>query len=256
MSDELFQEVKSSDAETPVVTNVREPFPPALSEDPTVMLMQMAKDLDVDKLQRLIDMRNAQEEREAKREFDLHFAEMKAELPAIGRVKQGDKAKYAPIEEMQRQCDPVIARHKFSYSWNEVEREDGKLEIILSISGYGYSKINIKVLPVYEPDKGRESGKSIMNSLQAEGVRSSYGRRYTFINGFGLTVEDEDTDGSYEDALKYAEQVMAIRSADRATIIDVWKEIYTQFKSDLKAITILTAEYEKRKKQLSKGAEK
>ena len=65
------------------------------------------------------------------------------------------------------------------------------------------SKVNTKILPEYIPDKGNQSGKAIMNPLQAEGTRSTYGYRYTFKAGFGITETDEDTDGEYLNNEKY-----------------------------------------------------
>lgn len=173
-----------------------------------LIAMAINRDLDIDKLQALIAMKVAEEERQSKRTFDAKFAEMQAAFEPVRKAKQGDKAKYAPIEDLQKKYDPTIAAHGFSYTWNEEQLADGWIGITLLISGHGHTRTNSKAMPPYKPDT-TQSGKSIMNAMQAEGVRSSYGRRYTFISGFGLTIEGEDTDGVSPEDLTDLENIIA-----------------------------------------------
>ena len=213
----------------------RPDHPPAsavMTVDPIFALAE--KGVAIDQLERLIAMRERQEEREAKKGFELHFAEMQAEFTPVKRSKKGDKSSYAPIEEMQRQYGAIIARHGFSYRFPEKELEDGKLEVTLVISGYEHSETNSKILPAYEPDKGGQSGKSIMNPLQAEGTRSTYGQRYAFIAGFGITMEDMDTDGAltFEMGAAYPEYINAILAEKT---LEGLRETSKRFHDELKA---------------------
>ena len=220
--------------------------------DPIIRLA-MNPDVDPDKLQKVIDMFNAQKDRQAKEEFDRHFVAMQSEFEPVARSKQGDKAKYAPLEALQKQYDPIIHKHGFSYRWSEQPLPDDGLRVILTISGYGHSETNSKDLPKYEPDKGRESGRSIMNNLQAEGTRSSYGKRYTFHSGFGLTVEDEDTDGSFDDGVRYGEYVKLLQDAqDVDTLKAQRKFAYDQLGDDRKGKAIVSAAARKRYEELTK----
>ena len=198
--------------------------------DPIFALVE--KGIDMDKVERLIAMRERQEEREAKKEYDIHFAEMQSEFTPCKRTKKGDKSSYAPIDEMQRQYGSIISRHGFSYRFHEKDHDDGGLEVYLTISGYGHSQVNSKKLPAYEPDKGGQSGKAIMNPMQAEGTRSTYGQRYAFIAGFGITMEDMDTDGAltFESGAAYPEYINAILAE---TTLEGLRETSKRFHDEL-----------------------
>jgi hypothetical protein len=134
----------------------------------------------------LIAMKNAEEDRSAKHNFDLHFTEMQADFVAVYRSKQGYGYKYAPIEDLQEAYGPTIAKHGFSYRWREEAVATGK-RVILVISGYGHFEETYIDIPTLEKTKQ-------MNSVQAVGGMSTYGRRYTFIAGFGVIIKDEDDD--------------------------------------------------------------
>lgn len=226
----------------------------AVPDDPNDRLIMLAiqGDLDVTKLEQLIALKNREEERKAKREFDLHFAEMQQEFEPVGRTKNVDnKYKYAPVEALQKQYGPVISKHGFSYRWSE-ESVDDKLRVWLHISGYGHTESNYKDLPHYEPDQ-TSAGKRIMNPLQAEGTRSTYGRRYTFIAGFGLIIEDEDTDGSFDEGVAYAEYIRKLDEVtDAQELHNVGVEMYRELKKegDNKGAEIIARAVTRRKNTL------
>ena len=225
----------------------------AAAQSGDLVAMAIDRDLDIEKLRALIDMRNEQENREAKRVFDDAFSRMQAEFEPVKRSKQADRYKYATIEAMQMQFDDIIHRHGFVYWWDEEQQQDGGIVITLTISGHGHSKSNSKHLPAYEVMKG-SSGKAIMNPLQAEGVRSSYGRRYTFIAGFGITVRDEDTDGralTGDDVQKISPAIYEIKAAkDAEDLKTVFFAAYNNTK-DPALRKLLTEAKDARKKELA-----
>ena len=146
---------------------------------------------NIEVLERYIALRKSEEERQARLVFEEHFAKMQAKLPVVTKRKDngGSKSKYAPIEDIQAQWDPIIREHGFSYSWREevVPDFDGK-RILLDIMGYGHTKSNWF-------DSPRIDGNSAQNKIQVAGAMSTYGRRYTYVSGFGGRVEGEDSDG-------------------------------------------------------------
>ncbi len=223
------------------------PEPPMEASYARFLTMAVEGNLDVEVLKQLIDLKNREEERASRKEFDIHFAAMQSEFAPAKRRKQGDKHKYAPIEDLQKQYKTSITDHGFSYRWSEDDLEDGGLRVIMTISGYGYSTTNHKDLPRYAPEA------KIMNALQAEGTRTSYGRRYTFISGFGITIEDEDTDGTFEDGVEYGEMVRAIDA--ETNIVDL-HGLVKGFRADLKSkgdqkgVDIVTKAYGRRREGL------
>jgi hypothetical protein len=150
---------------------------------------------NIEVLERYIALRKSEEERQARIMFDEHFAALQAELPAVVKSKANDflKSKYAPLETLQAACNPVIFKHGFSYSWHEESIEGGK-RVYLDISGYGHTRSNYFDAAQMDAIVSKE-GKQVTNTLQVGGIMSSYGRRYSFISGFGLIIEGEESDG-------------------------------------------------------------
>ena len=147
--------------------------------------------LDAESIKMLIELSNKQEDRRAKQEFDSNFSAMQSELPSIAKSAKGYDYKYARIEDLQRACNPIISKYGFSYSWREETIPTGK-RTILAIHGHGYTRENFFDAPEL-------TGTKQMNPIQVAGAMSTYGRRYTFIAGLGLTVEGEDSDAFISD---------------------------------------------------------
>lgn len=211
--------------------------------------LAVSRDLDTDKLQALIDMNVAERERQAKRQYDLHFAEMQAAFTSVKRGKDGYNYKYAPIEVLQAGYGPVIADHKFSYRWRETPLDNGDLRVTLIISGYGHSEENSFDVPPLEENPQ-------MNAVQNKGARQTYGRRYTFIPGFGVIIEDEDTDAqtlTFEAGVKYADYLNAIDAEnDIAALREMVQKYRIDFgkQGDHDGQDVVLAAYNKRKETL------
>ena len=222
------------------------------------LLLQMAidKDLDVDKLEKLIDLKVKEEERLCKKDFELHFSEMKAELPVIEKSKEvkDDKGNhmynFAPLAEIQSLCDPIIASYKFGYYWDESYIPETKSKrVTFYLSGYGYTKSNYFDVPDIQSNKWA-------NPIQTGGIKSSYGKRYTFESGLGLIVKGIDTDGvhlTFNDGVEYAEQIVWLKSCTtREDLLDVFKKIVAELKkeNDTLGKGVLTAIYTDLKEEL------
>ena len=166
---------------------------PAVQDKNDMLMMKVIDTGNVEALERFIALREREESRQASLEFDRHFAEMQAEFVPVIKSKEAtdsdDKKMYAfaPIEVLQKEYGPIIARHGFSYRWKEEAIETGK-KCTLIISGHGSSRENSFDVPMIQ-------GTKRMNPVQVAGAMSTYGRRYSFISGFGVIIEDEDADG-------------------------------------------------------------
>lgn len=154
---------------------------------------------NIEVLERFIALRKSEEERQARIDFEQHFSEMRKELPRITKSKdvaiRGTKAySYAPLESIQGICDPIIFKHGLTYSWREEAIAEGK-RVWLDITGFGHTRSNYFDSPRIDPITSRE-GNAVTNVIQAAGVMSTYGKRYTFVSGFGIIIEGEDTDAA------------------------------------------------------------
>ncbi len=151
-------------------------------------------------IEKLIAMKNAEEDRGARLAFESAFAKMRAELPTIKKTKEVKRGggqhmyNYAPLEEIQKVCDPILQAHGFSYSWREEAIPDGK-RVWFELFGYGHTKANCFDAPLLGA-KQSNSGGEIVNAVQAARMTSSYAKRNSMVDGLGLIIEDEDNDAS------------------------------------------------------------
>jgi len=212
-----------------------------IAEDKNDLLMvKVIESGNIDALERFIALREREESRHANLAFDKHFSAMQSEFGTVERTKKAYGYKYAPLEDLQREYSQVISKHGFSYTWNEEAIEGGK-RCTMTISGYGASRSNSFDIPQLTPVVSRE-GKVKQNAVQVAGAMSTYGRRYSFIAGFGVIIADEDTDAVPEKPIDVAMEVQALKACkDLNELMTAWKGIYAQHKNDNRAIGILSA---------------
>lgn len=156
--------------------------------------------VDVDKLSRLLDMRERIEAREAKRLFTDAFAAMQAELPTIdanGRIVhgEGDRAKiiaqYARWEDINDVIKPILARHGFTLDFASAERQGGGLTMTAYLTHKaGHTKEAFVPVPL--------DTSGAKNNVQAVGSSIAYGKRYSaglVLNFTSRAPTDRDDDG-------------------------------------------------------------
>ena len=189
---ELFEEAKKE-----------ENLPAVVQTQEDRLLEKVLTSGNIEVLERYIALRATEQEREARIAFEKAFSVMHAEFPEIRKTKKGHTGMYAPLEEIQRVINPIIKKHGFAYWWTSEKVDGGILEYIV-ISFGGYSKKSPCYVPTIQSNNAT-------NPAQAIGSMQSYGRRYSIIDGFGLTVVGEDDDGSLgkieDEAAPFIEQI-------------------------------------------------
>jgi hypothetical protein len=209
-------------------------------------------DKKVELLDKLITMRNAEIERQAKRDFDSHFAELRSKLVPVQRSKENKflGTKYASLDAEQKLYDPIISDHGFSYTWREDPAEGGII-VFMDVSGYGHTRTNSKFIP----NPGEMKG---INAIQVSGSMSSYGKRYTFEEGFGIVKEDEDTDGDFR-TVKINEELQAELNAiaeapNLDALMNAYEATYDRYKGDADKRRVIIGVYIEAKQKIVKGA--
>ena len=187
-------------------------------------------DVDVDKMQRLLDMQERILDRNAKMAYTQALAAMAEDLPVIterGAIK--DKynkvqSRYALWEDINEAIRPVLSRHGFHLSFRTGRGEDGSLSVTGVLSHReGHSEETTIYLPA------DQSGSK--NAVQAVGSSTSYGKRYTAAALLNLTTggEDDDAQAASGPARISADQAATIESlieevgADRSAFLKYMK---------------------------------
>ena len=201
-----------------------EPQAPAVqSEMGSLLQMAVSKDMDVDKLEKLIQLKTQEEDRACKKEFDLHFAAMQGELPPVPKgspVWNKNKTEilyyFCKLETILALYKPIINKHGFSYSWEEEEKADSEKRIWCTISGYGYDKKGFFDAPI-------QAATTFTNVIQQRGSSSSYGKRYSFSNALGVVFENVDNDGNsnIDEILKFAPELQLLKDASSLEELDL-----------------------------------
>jgi len=162
-------------------------------------LVQLAieKGLDIEKLERLIALRDRERAAEAARSFAVAMAEFQKRCPPIDKGKLVDyvtkggvriKYRHAELRDIQVAIRPICGELGLSYSWTNAI-EAGKLTTTCTVLHRdGHSRSASFTCPVENSNPG-------MSDQQKPAGALTFGERYTIIQAFGLVTADPDTDG-------------------------------------------------------------
>lgn len=248
MPNDLFDDVPAS---VPAKVDSQSPALPLDS----LYRMAVEKDFDAEKMQKVIDIVNAERARQSREAFEFNFAEMQRELPAIVKDKsakdRGGKEtyRYASLESVLKQVQSIVWKHGFSYSWRNETVADGATRVICSISGYGHTREAYFDIPILEAS-------AWTNAIQQMGSATSYGKRYSLCSALGITIQDEDDDGKSFDLDEIMATSEAVGKIKAATSLEelgkLWAGIYNEYKSDDALIKLLIAAKDEKKRELAK----
>lgn len=174
-----------------------QPAVPAVSESAAIIQVieraAMNPNVDIDKMERLLQMQERIMERQAKAAYDAAYADMQNDLPEIverGGIKDRNgnvQSKYALWEDINEAIKPVLAKHGFGISFR-TGQHDGRIVVTGVLSHRdGHREETTMELPT------DTSGSK--NAVQAVGSSTSYGKRYTAQALLNLTSRGEDDDG-------------------------------------------------------------
>lgn len=155
---------------------------------------------DIEKMERLMQMHERFQARNAEQQYAEALAQMQQELPSI--AERGDAAKrytYALWEDINEALKPILARHGFALSFRIHTGDKGVgVEGVLSHKA-GHSERTSINLPA------DASGNK--NAVQAVASSVSYGKRYTAGALLNFTSHGEDDD-AYSAAPDLENQVL------------------------------------------------
>lgn len=163
------------------------------ASDPTV---------DIDKMERLLQMHERMMERSAKAAFTSALADMQPKLPVIERKgmirvpakdgKTGHETPYALWEDINEAIRPLLAAHGFALTFR-VKKDADRVEVTGVLSHReGHSEETTLSLPM--------DSTGSKNNVQAIGSSVQYGKRYTGSALLNITTRGEDDDAKAADA--------------------------------------------------------
>lgn len=203
MAEQAEQTIVAEGQEVQVIEST--PSLPAPAEQGSAALMRLIEravltpDFDVEKLERLIAVKERWEANEAKKAFLVAKAAFKAEAPAIDKNKHvGFDSKragaastdywHATLDHIEELISPILSKHGLTYSWTPVQGEGGMISVTCTLTHVlGHSEaVTLKSSPDQSGNK---------NNIQAVGSTVTYLSRYTLLSVTGLSTGDLDDDG-------------------------------------------------------------
>lgn len=163
------------------------------------VLVQMAldKNLDVEKLERVIALQERMEERDAAKQFNQALALFQQECPPIPKSSKAGATRggglhwdYAKIETILDVIGPKLREHGLSVAWETDESERGMMKVgcvVRHVGGHEYRP------PPYVTPIADNKG---VNVMQQHGSAWSYARRVAMMGALGLVAGGEDNDGA------------------------------------------------------------
>lgn len=198
--------------------SIHAPLTPIVAPEGDPMLAMIERvlvnpDLPMERLDKMLDLRERQMNKEAEQEFNRAFAAAMAEMPIVQRTSRNNhlNRNYASLDDLIRAARPALSKHGLSLNW-EVSVSDGGIKVTAIVrhsSGHFIST----------SDEAARDKSGSMNVLQGGGSTQTYLKRYTGFAILGMASGDEqDDDGNKSDAAEpiSAEQYQELISAIEA----------------------------------------
>jgi hypothetical protein len=176
-------------------------LPAAQTETAAVMHMieRAARDpaVDIDKLQRLMEMRDKIERQTAERAFNAAMRAAQSEMRPVATdaANPQTRSRYATYTALDRALRPVYTKHGFALSFDEADSPKPEHIRVLCYVTHdaGFSRTYHKDMPA--DGKGAKGG-DVMTKTHATGAAASYGARYLLKGIFNVAVGEDDRDGN------------------------------------------------------------
>lgn len=201
--------------------------------------------VDIDKMERLLQMHERMQDKQAAADFAAALAEMQDALPSIGeRGNAAGRYTYALWEDINAAIKPILKQHGFALSFRTDFTDGIAVTGVLSHRSGHREETTIK-LPA------DSSGNK--NAVQAVASSVSYGKRYTAGALLNLTSHGEDDDAfTASDDFDITGWADAIKGATDKTELDRLAAELKAAKIPAKALKSIRALWAARAKAITK----
>lgn len=175
---------------------VKTPAAMPVLADPFTNMVSMAveKGLDIEQLTALMDLKDRNDAKVAKQEFNFALSKFQSEIPTIVKTGYADfgegKAKYtyAKLDEIAKAIKPFLSINGLSYRY-EQSVGNGGIEVTCIVAHSGGHEIKATMFSTPDSSGGKNSIQQVASAVQ-------YMRRYTLTGALGITTADFDDDAA------------------------------------------------------------
>lgn len=164
------------------------PMIPVNNEATALIAQAIDKNVPVETMEKLLAMRRELKQEAAKEAYDRAMADFQKNCPTIEKKVKGYNYKYADLTAIIEQVKDLLSDNGFSYTFDTDELENKILVYCKVKHTAGHSETSKAIITKESTSK--------MNASQQSGAAMTYGKRYAFVNAFGILTGDEDNDGA------------------------------------------------------------
>ena len=188
------------------------------SRDPSV---------DIDKMERLMQMHERMLEKQAESEFNDALVSCQAECGTISAdaTNPQTRSKYATYAKLDKALRPIYTKYGIAISYNtEDSPKPEHIRVTAHVSRKGYTRMYRVDMPA--DGKGAKGG-DVMTKTHAAGAAMSYGARYLLKGIFNISIGENDDDGNGTRP-GMSEKAMADWTAamDDVTTMAQWEKVW------------------------------
>ena len=156
-------------------------------------------DVDVEKMDKLLDMQFRIMKEQARQEYVRSFVEVQKSLPAIQKDAENRQtnSSYAKLETIVNKITPILTQNGFSLQYGTEDSPlDNCVRVVLEVSHEaGHSKVFRYDSPI---DSTGIKGTKNKTDPHARASAITYGRRILVMMACNLSTEDDDGNGAVE----------------------------------------------------------
>lgn len=153
--------------------------------------------VDVDKLERLMQMHERMQARTAEQAFNAALSSAQQEMRPIAADAENPqtRSRYASYAQLDRALRPIYTNYSFGISYDTADsHKDEHIRVVAYVThGGGHGRTYHVDMPA--DGKGAKGG-DVMTKTHAAGAAMSYGMRYLLKMIFNVAVGEEDRDGN------------------------------------------------------------
>lgn len=154
---------------------------------------------DLDKMERLLQMKERIDARDAEAQFNAAISACQAETGRISADMENPqtRSKYASYAKVDKVLRPIYTKHGLALSFDETDSpKPDHIRVLCHVTHKGGHKQTFqKDMPA--DGKGAKGG-DVMTKTHATGAAQSYGRRYLVLGIFNIAIGEEDNDGNWD----------------------------------------------------------
>lgn len=167
---------------------------PAANSPMSMMLSAIQQGATLEQVEKMMDLQERWEKKEAKKSYDAAFASFKAEAVQIikGKLITDGPLKgknHAELCDVVDAVTPALSKHGLSSSWKITKDDPAWMEVTCYLRHVGGHEESVSMGG--PPDAG-----GAKNAIQARASTKTYLERYTLKGITGLSERNDDNDGS------------------------------------------------------------